>query len=132
VTGTSIAMVSPDTANTTWVSMPVALTELLGSTRYRTKYDLTNATQARIVVNVLTAGAAGAAICAQYSTDQVTWAYVDGGTEPCATINATGVRTSAFVNLAAAAKADVFLRIVGRSGNGALGPVFGQISIQIK
>jgi hypothetical protein len=125
-------MVSPDTANTTWVSMPAALTELLGSTRYRTKYDLSNATQARIVVNVLTAGAGGAAICAQYSTDQVTWAYLDGGTEPCATINATGVRTSAFVNLAAAAQADVFLRIVGRSGNGALGPVFGQMSLQIK
>jgi hypothetical protein len=125
-------MVSPDTANVTWVSMPAALTELLGQMRFRTKYDLTNATQARVAVTVLIAGAATASICAQYSTDQVTWAYLNGGTEPCATINATGVRTSAFVNLAAAAKADVFLRIVGRNGNGALGPSFGQISIQVK
>jgi hypothetical protein len=125
-------MVSPDTANVNWPNMPAALTEFLGQTRYRTKYDLSNATQARMVVNVLTIGAPTAAVCAQYSTDQVTWNYLDGGTEPCATINVLGVRTSSWVNLAAAAKADVFLRLVGRNGNGALSPLFGQIALQIK
>jgi hypothetical protein len=42
------------------------------------------------------------------------------------------VCTSALVNLVAAAKADVFLRIVGRSGDGSADPAFGQISIQVK
>jgi hypothetical protein len=112
--------------------MPAALTELGGSARYRTKYDLSNATKARVVVNVMVAGSANAVICVQYSTDQTTWSYLDNGTEPCAAVNATGVRTSAFVDLATAAKADVFLRIVGRSGNGWTGPQFGQISLQIK
>ena len=81
---------------------------------------------------MLTAGSANALICAQYPTDQVNWFYLDGGTTPCAAINATGVRTSAFVNLVAAAKADVFLRSVGRSGDGSADPAFGQISIQVK
>jgi hypothetical protein len=125
-------MVSPDTASEVWNNMPSVLTEFLNSTRYRTKYDLTNATQARVVVMVLTAGSASSIICAQYSTDQTTWYYLDGGTGPCATINATGVRTSAYVNLPAGAKADVFLRIVGKDGNGSADPAFGQISIQLK
>jgi hypothetical protein len=125
-------MVTPDTASEVWTNMPAALTEFLNSTRYRTRYDLTNATQARIVVMVMTAGAANSIVCPQYSTDQVTWNYLDGGTGPCAVVNATGVRTSAFVNLPAGAKADVFLRIVGKDGNGSADPAFGQISIQVK
>lgn len=120
------------TTNLTWTSMPSALTELGGSTRHRTKYDLSNASTARVVVNVMLAGAANAVICVQYSTDQTTWNYLDNGTEPCAPINSTGVRTSAFVNLAAAAKADVFLRVVGRGGNGWTSPQLGQVSLQIK
>jgi hypothetical protein len=112
--------------------MPAAVTEFLGSTRYRTKYDLTNAAQARIVVNVLTAGSANAQICAQYSVDGNTWSYLDDGTSPCAAINATGVRTAAFVNLAAAAKADVYLRVIGKSGNGWTSPAFGQVALQLK
>lgn len=125
-------MVSPDTASEVWNNMPLVLTEFLNSTRYRTKYDLTNATQVRVVVMVLTAGSANSLVCAQYSTDQTTWNYLDGGTGPCATINATGVRSSAYVNLPAGAKADVFLRIVGKDGNLSADPAFGQISIQLK
>jgi hypothetical protein len=125
-------MVSPDTANETWYNMPAAPTEFMGSTRYRTKYDLTSATQARIVVMVMTAGSASALGCVQYSTDQATWTYLDGGTGPCTAINGTGVRASGLVNLAAAAKADVFLRVVGKDGNGAADPAFGQISVQIR
>jgi hypothetical protein len=111
--------------------MPNAVTELVGSMRYRTKIDLGNATQARVVAYVVSAGAAAAQLCAQYSTDQVTWVYLDGASGPCASINATGVQVSSFVNLAAAAKADVFLRVVGKSGGG-VSPSFGQIAIQVK
>jgi hypothetical protein len=132
VIGSNIAMVSPDTANETWSNMPLLATEFLGSTRYRTKYELASVSQARIVVMVLTAGAAGAQICAQYPVDQLVWVNLDGGTGPWAAINAAGVRTSAFVNLAAGAKSDVFLRIVGKDGNGSADPAFGQISIQVK
>jgi hypothetical protein len=125
-------MVSPDTANLVWSSQPAATTELVNSMRYRTKFDLTNASQARVVVYVVGAGAATAQLCAQYSTDQVTWSDLDGSGTPCTTINATGVQVSEFVNLAAAARADVFLRIIGKNGNGTKSPSFGQIAIQVK
>jgi hypothetical protein len=36
------------------------------------------------------------------------------------------------VNLAAGAKADVFLRVVGQDGNGAASPLFGNIELQTK
>jgi hypothetical protein len=123
--------VSPTTANVTWGSMPTAVTEFSSSTRHRTKFDLSNSSQARIVVNVQNGGAPTASLCAQYSIDQVTWSYLDGSSGPCVTINLTGVRASAFVALAALAKTDVFLRVVGRNGSGQ-SPSFGQISIQVK
>jgi hypothetical protein len=117
-----------------WTSMPAALTEFNGNTQGRIKVDLTNATQARLVVHMMsTAGAASAELRAQYSTDASVWNYLDGATGPAAAINVASTTVAgAWVNLVAGAKADVFLRVVGMNGDGIISPSFGSISVQVK
>jgi hypothetical protein len=118
---------------TTWTNQPSALTEFNANTFRRLKFELTNATQARLVVDMAIAGAAvPAKLRAQYSTDQTTWNYLDGSAGPSVDINATGVRTSSWVTLAAGAKADVFLRLVGLSGDGVADPQFSLVQLQAK
>ncbi len=117
-----------------WTDMPAALTEFNAMLQGRTKADLTNATQARMVVKMMgTAGAAAAELRAQYSTDDSTFAYLDGATGPSCAINVNNTTVvSSWVNLAAGAKADVFLRVVGIGGDGGIDPTFGNISIQVR
>lgn len=115
-----------------WTNQPAALTEFLGVTRHRTKVDLTNMTQVRLTVAVMTAGTAASVLRAQYSTDGTNWSYLDGGTGPEIAENPTGLKVSSFVNLTVGAKADVFLRIVGLSGDGVVDPAFGLITLQFK
>jgi parallel beta-helix repeat protein len=132
---------APDVAETvtffaassvTWTDMPAALTELLGNTRQRTKVDLTNITEARLIVNLPTAGAATAEMRLQYSTDQSTWNYLDSGTGPSVSLAANGLQVSSFVTLVAGAKSDVFLRVVGINGDGAADPILGTIYAQFQ
>jgi hypothetical protein len=128
----SITMVGPDVANVTWSAMPSALTEFNSSARYRTKYDLSNANQVRLVARVQVGGAGGAELRAQYSTDESTWNYLDGGSGPAVNVGTSGTNVSTpWSDLAAAAKGDVFLRVVGLNGSGT-DATFGQISIQIR
>jgi hypothetical protein len=120
-----------------WSSMPSALTELpspnsLSGSRYRTKADLTNVTQARLIVGVGSAGSTNAKIRAQYSTDQTTWNYLDGSSGPSVDINTTGLKVSSWINLAAGAHGDRFLRIVGISGDASASPNLGRIDVQAK
>ena len=115
-----------------WTDQPAALTELFGTTVGRLKADLTAAAQVRLIVSVATGGAAGAAIRAQYSTDQSSWNYLDGGTGPSVTVNTSGLKVSGWVNVTGAAKADVFIRVVGISGNGNADPVFANVLLQVK
>ena len=68
--------------NPAWTNQPAAPTELFGTTVGRVKADLTAAAQVRLIGNVATAGAAAAAIRAQYSTDQSSWTYLDGSAGP--------------------------------------------------
>ena len=108
------------------------MTELFGTTVGRLKADLTSAAQVRLITNVATAGAAGAAIRAQYSTDGSSWSYLDAATGPSVAVGTTGLKVSAWVNVTGAAKADVFVRAVGVSGDGAADPAFGNILLQVK
>lgn len=121
-------------SNGTWTNMPAALTEWNTAPQQRTKCDLTNATQARIVVRMgATGGVAGAELRCQYSTDESTWNYLDGATGPSVAINVTNaVAAGAWVALAAGAKADVFLRVIGINGDGVVSPQFGNFSMQVK
>jgi hypothetical protein len=132
VIGAIIPIVAPIGFNQTWTNQPAAVTELAGTTRHRTRFDLSTVTKARLVVNVQTAGTATAQLCVQYSLDQTTWSYLDGGAGPCAPINATGVRVSGSPTVAPAAQGDVFLRVVGVNGDATLDPAFGNISIEVR
>lgn len=117
-----------------WTNMPSALTEISesGMMLSRTKIDLTNATQVRLTVAVLARGSNQAKIRLQYSTDQSTWDYLDGSSEPSVAIRSTGLQVSNWVDLEDDAKADVFLRIVGINGNGRRDPVFGLMNAQFR
>jgi len=47
-------------------------------------------------------------------------------------IAATGSKKSGWITLATAAKADVWLRVVGFAGNGVTSPAFGRIDVQVR
>jgi hypothetical protein len=85
----------------------------------RTKVDLTNVTQARVTANMFNNATALAwKLAVQYSADQITWAYLDAVSGPFVTMTPNGPLVGAWVNLAAGAKADVFLRWITVAGNG--------------
>lgn len=111
--------------------MPAALTEPF-STRLRLPIDLTYVDQVRLTVRVMTPGATGAKLRIQYSADQVTWNYLDGVSGPSVTIDAAIPVTSSWVTLAAGAKADVWLRLVGLDGDGVADPAWGLMTLQMK
>ena len=118
--------------------MPAALTEIFTPTDVpvpssRVLYDLTDATQVRFQTSVAIAGSASAEIRIQYSTDQSTWNYLDSGNTGLGqNISTTGLKTSSWSNIAAGAKGDVYLRIVGINGNATNDPTFGLIQLQAR
>lgn len=117
----------------TWTDQSAALTEFAGATDRRQQVPLANAVDARVVAFVTGAGAAGAELRVQYSTDAgATWAYLDGIDGAKVGIGATGVRIGAWVNLAAAAKADVLVRLVGINGDAAADPAFSVVALQVR
>jgi hypothetical protein len=116
----------------TWTDMPAALTEFEGATRTRQHVDLSGYLKARLVVNVVTAGAANAKLRIQYSTDLTNWYYLDGVSEPSVNIGTAVIQTSSWINLVDAAKTDVYLRIVGLDGDGTTDPRFASIILQVK
>lgn len=118
--------------STIWTNQPAGLTEFKGTEETYTRLDLTNANEVRLTAWLSTAGSANAKIRGQYSTDLSTWNYLDGGTGPSININTTGVVNSGWVDLAAAAKADVYLRIVGIDGNNNADPDFGAVTLQFR
>lgn len=114
-----------------WALMPAALTELLGNNQRRAGCSMRKVEQVRLVANVLTAGAAGSSLAAQWSTGGA-FAFFDvPGAGPSVTVNVAGFRVSPWVNVPTAARADgVALRIVGQGGNAIASPSFGQLLIE--
>lgn len=114
-----------------WSNQPAALTEFMGETNRRNKYDLSNFSMARLTAFIyIFTGAAGAVIAVQYSTDQTIWDYLDGVSGPSVNVGSLGLQVSSYVDIVSAAKTDVFLRIVGSGGNGVAGPEFTIVSLQ--
>lgn len=127
-----VPVIAPQSA-VTWSSQPAAVTELFGAPRSRLRLDLTGRRQARLTVRTVGAGAAAAQLRAQYSTDESVWAYLDGSAGPSAPLGAANTTAAgAWVDLAAAAKADVVLRVVGIDGDGAANPSFGLVTLQVR
>ena len=126
-----------DGAGLTLTNMALALAFLAGSHRYAGKIDLTSCTQCRLIVNKQgTAGAASAKIILRYisafSTTAANWLDI-GASEVSVAINVQNtVLASAWIDLAALAKADVFIAPLCSGGDGALDPVVGNIVAQFK
>jgi hypothetical protein len=83
-----------------------------------------------------TAGAANSKFILRYRTTFSTTVgdYSDIGTsEVSVAVNTTNtVLSTSWINLAANAKADVFVAVVGSGGDGALDPGFGSVIAQFK
>jgi hypothetical protein len=116
----------------TFTNLAAALTEYNGQTHRRTKFDLTQFTQARVLTQVETAGNAGAEVRVQYSTDESAWSYLDNSAGPASDIQNTGVETDGYVTITQAARTDVFLRAVTIGGDAASDPVIGAIHLQVR
>lgn len=126
---------SAGAANPTyWDAMPQALTELVESTASRVYLDLSNQTHIQLQVPVTTAStsANSPAYALQYSLDTgSTWNYMCADSGPACSLSTAGTIRSGFLPLVQDARAEVLLRIVGRGGDGAASPAFGQIQIQL-
>lgn len=141
-TGTSssaklVVPIHADSAAATWTNMPTAATFWMGSHRHVSKVDLTGYAQCRMIINKQgTSGAANSKLILRYRTAFSTTVgdYSDIGTsEVSAAVNTTNtVLATNWIDLAAGAKADVYIAVVGSGGDGAIDPVFGSISAQFK
>jgi hypothetical protein len=115
--------------------MPIAQAELFGTVWGRRPADLTDFVEFRLGVNQSAAGAAGAFLRAQYSTDGGgSWNDLEtGGLGADLLVGAgTGLKLGAWGALDAGALGEVQLRIVGESGNGTLDPSFRYIGIEFR
>lgn len=126
-----------DAAGFTLTNMAAALNFLNASHRYAGKADLTNFTQCRLVVNKQgTAGAAASKIILRYRTafdvTAANWLDIGVSEVSCAINVQNTVVASAWVNLAAGAKADVFVTPLMSGGDGVLDPVIGNVTAQFK
>jgi hypothetical protein len=129
---TNVLVISPGAAAISW-AVPVALTEFNGQRLYRARNDLTNATQARLLLyNANLAVLINPTLVAKYSTNGgSTWNYLDGATGPSLTY-AGNEQNSGWVTLTAGAKTDVLLGIFASGGDGSTVCNFGTIYLQVK
>ena len=134
-----ILPINDDEPSITWNNMPAAFTEFDGNTNHRHMIDLTDMTEWRwIQVIVDSAGANTCELGAQYSTDGgTTWRGLDNGIVDSMNTNTiscdnAGSFVLAWTPLNITAQTDVWLRLVGQGGNGALDPDFGTTQLQFR
>lgn len=127
-----------DSVTLKWTNMPAVKTEIFATSGLRQLMNLTGYTQARFWSSkVYTAGATGSKLYVEYSTDQVTWAALDGtadGSQSSLSItveNPPARSTAPFV-IAPAARALVYLRIVGVGGDGVADPEWGNVGLEVE
>jgi hypothetical protein len=119
-----------------WGNMPLAITEIFGRLSLRSKTDLDNFTQARLVVNIDTIGAVGADLHAEYDAGSGFLELADVANAGDVLIDTLGtllILDSGWFDVdALALVTDVTLRIVGENGDGATDPRFGHISLEFR
>jgi len=137
-------VVSPGGGSLSWAiptSTAASPSEFNASILLRSQHDLTNATQARLVIMWPFPGAAlpigfTPAVDAQYSTNGgTTWNYLDGtvgSASGAAVLYGAGSTVGSWVTLTGGAKADVLLRFVAYGGNGSTSLPFGTMELQVK
>lgn len=122
-----------DSAGLVWTNQPATGQELFNSTNWRQRADLTGLTQFRLSAHVFTAGAAGAFFLMQYSLDNGgVWASANTAQADQLSLANTGWITGAWVDLVAAARVDVLLRIVGAGGDAAADPLITGIAMEAR
>ena len=131
----------PALAATVWTNQPTALSFWLSTATVAKsveRVDLTGYTQVILRANKqATAGAAAAKLILRYKTSpftQVVANYSDIGTsEVSLAVNvANAYLETAWINLVAGAKADIFLALLGSGGDGVLDPAFGTIVAEFR
>ncbi len=118
--------------NQVWNNMPVAATEFINTAAHRFVADLTEYTEARLVVNRNVAGFANAILYPMYSIDNVNFYSLGANNTPSVPLSATGVYPSSWVPIVSGARRDVYLTVVGQDGNGIADPNFGSIYIEVR
>lgn len=136
----SIPLALPSTANLTLTNMAAAEDFLDTSIRFGTLLDLTDWEEARLVVRKMgTAGATGAEIRVEYSTVNPGSAFVGGDWLPLGTSDIevaidvqNTVLASSWIAITALARDDVYVAPTMQGGDGALDPIIGQVSLQLR
>lgn len=114
----------------TLTNSPLAVREIAGSTSWRVKLDLDAFTMFRAVMNVATAGAAGADVHFEGSTDGTNFTDLNGAGGPEIAINSTGAKDTGWAVLAPALRAEnVYVRMMEKDGDGVADPVLRQVYI---
>ena len=109
----------------TWANQPAALTKFMGDDRTVNVNDLRWVQRIRIIVHLMTAGASGAQLRMQYSTDGSTWLNINADGGPVVSLAAIGLFASAWVTVVPGAQIeDCYTRVVGVNGNGVADPKF--------
>jgi hypothetical protein len=127
-----------DSSTLTWTNMPAVKTEVFNTAGLRQLVNLTGYTQARFWSSkVYTAGATGSRIYVEYSTDQVTWAAIDGSSDGSLsslsiTVESPPARSTSPFVITPAARAVVYLRIVGVGGDGVADPQWGNVGLEVE
>ena len=135
VVPTNVLVISPGSSMISWAA-PAALTEFNGQVIHRAQHDLTNATQARLLI-FRTAGplvSVTPTVFAEFSTNGgTTWTKLDNASGPSVTyVYSSAIQVSSWVTLTALAKADVLLRISASGGDGSQVIPFGSVYLQAK
>lgn len=130
----TLSFVASAGTNQVWTNMPAAQMELFGSAFSRQRADLTGYTQFRLVATQAVQGASTASLRAQYSTDGSNFANLQdsGTTGDLGVGTGTGAKSGAWATVAAFARTDVHLRIMGSGGDGAADPAFRFLALEFK
>lgn len=118
-----------------WTNQPAALTEFLNNQNFRNRCDLTGTTQVRLKACLTAvAAAANTELRAEYSADGTNfYALGTSASTPAVVVgSAVGTKIGAWVDVAAGAKADVWLRIMGINGNATADPNFNKIILEFR
>jgi hypothetical protein len=126
-----------DAAGIIWTNMPAAVTFFGGSHRFATKINLTDYLQVRLIVNKQgVAGAAASIVRLRYRTafdaTVTNWLQIGVSSVQVAVNVQNTVLDSGWIDLAAGAKADVFVTLDGSGGDGVLDPQFGGVTMQAR
>lgn len=133
--GESITLLTcPAGMGCTLTRQPAALTDYIALDKVR--YDAGSFNAARIVINVLRAGALGSRARLRYSPSGLIGTYIDAGinlagvsTPLVCKIDSPGIKFGS-LPLALAARTDVYWEVVFENGDGTVSPVIGAVFVQ--